>query len=361
VLRLIIAFLVEAMTQDDTDSESGSPEIVSLSSSASAARGHRRALRNFHAAEKQKAREKNKWRDERLKAQADRRRRVTATKRGGMHDVGDHEVEPDTDNNVSGRDDLHQLGNPEEETEEDTSGSDSGAEWGGINIEIEESFRVMAEEPEDVEMLKGEESANVTRSVGLDRGEGKGGNDNSNALQLPSSKYLPDHVFLSALSKPKARNDVRPSRATPQTRPPGKRQDVHARAKDVVVGWVPISHLNTGFLFFLFYESDPLLSTRTVRTLSSSPATAHLPLPRTTLPPPRVKKFLENALALHGTSKRVSKLSPRWERRPRTLNISCGYPSLNSTFPPHHSPPWCVEAHDRRTYDQVCTCGPTLN
>jgi hypothetical protein len=96
------------MTQDDTDSESGSPEIVSLSSSASAARGHHRALRNFHAAEKRKARETNRRRDERLKAQADRRRRVTATQRRGIHGVGDHEVEPDTDNNVSGRDNLHQ-------------------------------------------------------------------------------------------------------------------------------------------------------------------------------------------------------------------------------------------------------------
>jgi hypothetical protein len=139
------------------------------------------------------------------------------------------------------------MGNPEEQMEEDTSGSESGEEWGGINIEIEENFRVMAEEPEDVEMLKGEESANGTRSVDLDRGEGKGVRDNPSALQSLSSKYLPDHVFLSALSKPKAKNDVRASQAAPKTRPPGKQQDVHARAKDVVVGWVAISHLNTVF------------------------------------------------------------------------------------------------------------------
>jgi hypothetical protein len=88
------------------------------------------------------------------------------------------------------------------------------------------------------------------------------------------------------------------------------------------------------FSSFVFYESDPLLSTRTVRTLSPSPVTALAPLPRTTLPPARVKKFLANALALHGESKRASKYSPRWERRPRTLNISCILSSLNSPFLP---------------------------
>jgi hypothetical protein len=238
------------MVQDDTDSESGRPEIVSLSSSASAARGHHHALKNFHAAEKRKAKEKNRRRDERFKAQADMRQHVTATApRGmGMHDVGGHEVEPG--NNASGgSDSLHQrmtraMGNAEEET--DASGS--GDEWGGINVQNEENFRDMAEELEDVEMLKSEESEKETQNGDLDLGEREGSDDNPSALQSLSSKYLPDHIFHAALSKPKARNDVRPSRATLKTRPPGKRQRVHARAKDVAVGWVPISHPNMVFL-----------------------------------------------------------------------------------------------------------------
>ena len=314
------------MIQDDTDSESGRPEIVSLSSSASAARGHIRTLRNFHAAEKRKAKVKNRRHDERFKAQADMRWRVAATSGRGKHDVGDHDV--DVDDNVSadgsGSDSPHQrmtraMGDAEEETEEDASGSESGEEWGGINIENEQNFRVVAEEIEDVEMLQGEEKEKETQTGDLDTGEGESDNDDLSALQSPSSKYLPDHVFLAALSKSKAGNDVRPPSTTPKTRPLNTRQYVHARAKDVAVGWVPISHSNAVFLFFLFYESDLLCSTRTVRTLSSFPVRAPVPLPGMTLPPARIKKFLTNALALHGAGKRVSKLSPRWERRPRTL------------------------------------------
>ncbi|KAI0247396.1 hypothetical protein BJV78DRAFT_939020 [Lactifluus subvellereus] len=292
------------MVQDDTDSESGRPETVSLSSSASAARGHNRALRNFHAAEKQKAKAKNRRRDERFKAQADIRWRVTAASGRGKYDVGDHEVDADDNVGVSGSDSRHQrmtraMGDAEEETEEHASGGESGEEWDGINIENEQNFRIVAEELEDVEMLKGEEREKETQTGhrDLDTGEGESNKGDLGALQSLSSKYLPDHVFLAALSKPKAGNDVRPPPTTPKTRPLNRRQYVHARAKDVAVG------------------------TRTVRTLSSSPTRAPVPLPGTTLPPVRIQKFLTNALALHGAGKRVSKLSPRWERRPPHLGV----------------------------------------
>jgi hypothetical protein len=141
--------------------------------------------------------------------------------------------------------DQGMIGDAEEDMEGDARGSETGEEWGGINIENEDKFPVMEEELEDVEMLKGEQSGKETRNGDFDLGM----DDDQNALQSISSKYLPDHIFLAALSKPKTRNDVRPSQRTPKTRPARKRQGVHARAKDVAVGWVPISHSNTVFLF----------------------------------------------------------------------------------------------------------------
>jgi hypothetical protein len=233
------------MAELDTDSDSSHPEIISLSSSASIAREHHRVQRTFHAAEKRKAKEKNRRRDERFKAQAaDTRQRTTVTRE--IHQVRDHKMEPDNIPSV----DQRMTGDAEEDIERDASGSETGEEWGGINIENEDKFPIVVEEFEDVEMLKGEESGKETRNEDFDSGRAESDDDDQNTLQSISSKYLPDHIFLTALSKSKAGNDVRPSQATPKTRPARKRQGVRARAKDVAVGWVPISHPNTVFLFF---------------------------------------------------------------------------------------------------------------
>jgi hypothetical protein len=63
------------------------------------------------------------------------------------------------------------------------------------------------------------------------------------------------------------------------------------------------------------------LSTRTVRTLSSSPAGAHVQSQRTTLRPARINNFLANALKLQGKSKKIPPRASRWERRPCTSCI----------------------------------------
>ena len=327
VPRLTPARLHSAMVQEDSDSESGLPETVPLSTSASAAKRHEYALRNFHAAEKRKIREKNRQHDERLKAQH-MRRRVTATSRKGRLYVGYHGLE--TGDNEGGREmdpRLHErmtraMGDAENEMEEVDSGSESKEEWGGIKIAKianEDGLHVVADQ--DAEMLRSE-GEEKTRSGDLDSGDGEGDEDDGLGVQQPlasPSKYLPDDVFVAALSKPK--NAVRPSQTTLKTRPSRNRQSVRAREKDVVVGWVSIPHFSILFLFPLFYESDPFLSTRTVRTLSSSPASARLESRGTTLPPARINKFLANALGFKRKSNTVSTFPHRWERRPCTSYI----------------------------------------
>jgi hypothetical protein len=233
------------MVQEDSDSESGLPEIVALSTSASAAKRHDRALRNFHAAEKRKIREKNRQHDERLKAQAHMRRRVTAASGKdrlyvGYHglETGDNEGERDMDPRLHGRM-TRAMGDAENEMEEVDSGSGSGEEWGGIKvakIANEDGFQVVADQ--DLEML-GSEGEEKIRS-----GDGEGDEDDDLGVQQPlasPSKYLPDHLFVAAFSKPKSA--VRPSQTTLKTRHSRKRQSVRARTKDVVVGWVSIPPL----------------------------------------------------------------------------------------------------------------------
>ena len=182
---------------------------------------------------------------------------------------------------------------------------------------------------EDVDVLTsegGEKWEEKTRSEDLASGDREGDENDGLGVQQPlasPSKYLPDHVFVAALSKPrpKPKSAGRPSQTTLKTRPSRNRQSVRPRTKDVVVGWVSIPHLSILFLFSLFYESNPFLSTRTVRTLSSSPASARLESRGTTLPPARVNKFLANALGFKRKSNTVSTFPPRWERCPCTSYV----------------------------------------
>ncbi|KAH9003288.1 hypothetical protein EDB86DRAFT_2826470 [Lactarius hatsudake] len=281
-----------ATQNGNSDSDSGQPESLSLSASASTAKGHDRALRILYAAQKRRIRETNKRRDEILKAQAGRRRRsMIAPGENGERDLEHHEVEVD---DIEGGSDMdarllrrmtRAMGEAEEETEQ-ASGSESGEEWRGIKSADPENFQSHPAD-EDMPISSGDTGALDT----------EGDSDDPGAEQSTARKYLPDHLFAAALEKSGPRNNVRPSRTTPEARSTTKRRrPPHSRAKDVVVG------------------------TRTLRTLSS-PASTPLPAPGTTVAPPRIKKFLANALALQGSGKRNSKLSLRWERRPSHLGV----------------------------------------
>ncbi|KAH9055130.1 hypothetical protein EDB83DRAFT_2521340 [Lactarius deliciosus] len=281
-----------ATQNGNSDSESGRPESLSLSASASTAKGHDRALRILYAAQKRRIRETNKRRDEILKAQAGwRRRSMIAPGENGERDLEHHEVEVD---DIEGGSDMdarllrrmtRAMGEAEEETEQ-VSGSESGEEWRSIKSADPESFQSHPAD-EDMPISSGDTGALDTEGDSVS-------SDDPGAVQSTASKYLPDHLFAAALEP---RTNVRPSRTTPKARSTTKkRRPPHSRAKDVVVG------------------------TRTLRTLSS-PASTPLPAPGATVAPPRIKKFLANALALQGAGKRNSKHSLRWERRPSHLGV----------------------------------------
>ena len=200
------------MTQDDTDPESGLPETISLSISASVAKGHDYSLRNYHVAEKRKIREKNRRHDERLKAQANMRRRMTTTTGKDSLYVENHEVGAGDNEGGSGIDPrLHwrmtrAMGDAEEETGEVDSGSTSGEEWGGIKGANEEDLQVTTDQ--DVGMLRGE-GKEETRNGDLDTTEWEGDDDDDDdddvvvvctALSDPSS-LAPFSVVSSKLDE----------------------------------------------------------------------------------------------------------------------------------------------------------------
>ncbi|KAI9454191.1 hypothetical protein F5148DRAFT_1151771 [Russula earlei] len=303
------------MAQDDTDSESGTgmPEIVSLSTSASAAKGHDRALRSLHAAQKRMAREKNRRCDEYLKVQANNRRRFAATTGKGKHKVyaGNHGVE--AGDNEGGRDmdpRLHwrmtrAMGEAEEEWEETVS-RDASEEWGGIEF-ADEDLQAPEQtlEMSSGENRDGEKWAGETRDGHLDSGGHVDGRLGTSQTMAPSSKYLPDHVFVTAPSERTPENGLRRSQTMPKTRFSRKRRSAQACTKDVVVG------------------------IRTIRTLISFPKGTHSHPSGISLPPARINKFLANALGLKERSKRTPTFIPRWERRPPFLGVlkrTCGAP-----------------------------------
>ena len=233
----------------DSDSESGLPEIISFSSSASIAKGQDHTLRTFHAVEKRKIKDRNRRLDERLKAQANMRRPVTATTGKGRLYVQNHEVE--TGDNESGNDldprllrrMTRAMDDAEEETEELDSENASSEEWRGIGVTGGEDVQAAADQDAEMSRSEGaEEREEKPRSGDLDSGEGEGDDDGLGALrsQAPASKYLPDHVFVAAWPKPKPKteDEVRQSQTTLKTRSSRKRHPVQARSKDVVVGWV---------------------------------------------------------------------------------------------------------------------------
>ena len=132
------------------------------------------------------------------------------------------------------------MGNAEEEMEQ-LNGSQSGEEWCGIKSADPESFQSHPTD-EDMAISKGDTRALDSDSIM----EGDSSRDDPSALQSAAGKYIPDHLFSVALANSRPRNGVRPSQTTPKARSTTKkRRHPHARVKDVVVGWVPVSHLDT--------------------------------------------------------------------------------------------------------------------
>jgi hypothetical protein len=122
--------------------------------------------------------------------------------------------------------------------------------------------------------------------------------------------FLPDHLFVSAFSKPTAtdKSISGSSEQSRQTKPPPKRSKKHLRsAKDIVVGYDQSTPFGPSRAERNCFTAD---SSRTVRMLEDS--TKLFPSAAATVPRGRVKAFIDRSLSLRrGTTK-----SKTWTRKP---------------------------------------------
>ncbi|OSC98893.1 hypothetical protein PYCCODRAFT_1374221 [Trametes coccinea BRFM310] len=321
-------------TNDSGSSDDEAPETFSFGTTKKAAKGEEDAVRQFHAAQKLKQKEKNRAMDRKLKERA-----ADSKGKGKAKDVALSHWEKAT------------KGKGAADRDTEGEGSDGGEDGAARSALEERMARAMREAEEEDSELEGEGSGSEELSaedVDMDEAEGldedddeesgeEGGEldeeddeerfeeegeedededmssaedeDESEEERQPSSSkslkqnrnYLPDHLFKSALSNPTARNtkitfddeDSVPSRNP--TSPAHKRRRAKRSAKDIVLG------------------------SRTVRTLSKT-TEAISPAAAKGLPPPRrVQKFIKHSLNLKGDLNKSK--TKGWTRRAANLGV----------------------------------------
>ncbi|KAI8973089.1 hypothetical protein BD414DRAFT_468722 [Trametes punicea] len=316
-------------------SDDEAPEAFSFGSSRKAAKGEEEAVRQYHAAQKLKQKEKNRAVDRTLKeraAAAKGKRKPQAvgvshwekaTKGKGIAQGG---AEDDRGSDGSGEDpsrnalEERMARAMREAEEEDSELDEEGSAFGGFsgaNAEIEEAEDSENDEEEDEELEEGDGSAadedqdETDEKVDSEDADeemastsGEDSEDSEPSPPKPSKpkhNYLPDHLFKSALSHTASRNtkitfedeDTAPSR--PSASPPQKRRRAKSPAKDIVLG------------------------SRTIRTLSKN-TEAITPAAAKGLPPPRrVEKFVKHSLNLKGDPQK-SRMKG-WTRRAANLGV----------------------------------------
>ncbi|KAI0051552.1 hypothetical protein FA95DRAFT_1602576 [Auriscalpium vulgare] len=278
-----------------SDSESDAPEAITLSQSATSARGRERAIQTFRAAEQHKTKERNRKRDQRLKEQAKGKKADAVPGKGKGKRVA---ADEDLDEQDDGQDEetqrlLARMARAMDEAEgESDSELDSGEEdefagLGDLNDGSEDDGDGIGEHEPGSE--DGHSEDGHSEDVSEDDEPPAPA-----ALQAPrpKDKYLPDHLFEAALSK----NTTSKTKADPSpTMPSKKRKRAQNKSKDIVLG------------------------SRTIRTLPPVHTTAVTPAPGTTTRPARVKRFLSRALNVSGKQKPKAHA---WERRAVNIALS---------------------------------------
>ncbi|EIM84045.1 uncharacterized protein STEHIDRAFT_113252 [Stereum hirsutum FP-91666 SS1] len=286
-----------------SDSESDAPQAVSLSQSKKTARKQDKEVESFRAGEKKKEKERNRQRDLWLKEQASSKTidadETIESKEGkkdktGKRKKGNEAIEEDEEQK---RLEARMARAMEEAGGEDDEEMDIGMDDGE---EGDEDSDEDEDEDEDMEELDDDDEREDEDEEDGDEGEDDMEDDDDDASD-PRSKYLPDHIFTAAFSKP-----LKPPSTTTPSKPPApkaskaskKRKRVQSLSKDIVLG------------------------SRTIRTLPppSSHTHADIHTPGTLAPPPRINKFLSRTLSLKGTSANKKK-TQGWERRAANLGV----------------------------------------
>ena len=241
------------------------PESLSLQDSKRTVRRRAANLLQFEASENEKKRARNRQRDKRLKEQAEipkrRRKDAQARMERAMLDAAKEEREGE--------------GSSEhEDTDVDEDSSDGSSQ------------------DEDIE---GDEDEQM--------GSDDGSDQEDDTKRNPD--YLPDHLFVSAFSKPTATSKTILQSST-QAKLPRKASKRRLRsAKDVVVGSVPCT-----MSCLRKTKSKVSTSPRTVRILADPAKT--FPSAASTAPRGKVKAFVDRSLGLRGKAPK----SKGWTRKP---------------------------------------------
>jgi hypothetical protein len=293
---------------DPVSSDDDAPEAVSHSISKQNAKREKKTLRDFEVDENARKKAHNRERDRKLKE------RAVVTRLGKLSDNAmrkgkrktSRESNVESDESSSQEDEVLEDGTLEvrmrramedaaaemdDEDEKNGDGelenfTDGGSSNSGIDEEIPE-FGAESGLEEDVEMTGGsnDESENEDRPS-LTKSSAKG-------------QYLEDTLFASAFASQSAHamTDTTATKSLQKVQPSRRRQRRPlARAKDLLIG------------------------NRTIRTLPDSLAskvrsTAH------TIPSQKIRKFVNQSLAIKGRLASAKAKARGWERRPANIGV----------------------------------------
>ncbi|KAG1855447.1 hypothetical protein C8R48DRAFT_749348 [Suillus tomentosus] len=293
---------------DPASSDDDAPEAVSHSISKRNAKREKKTLRDFEAEENARKKAQNRERDRKLKE------RAVVTRLGKLSDntmgMGKRKVPRESNiesDGSSGQDDdipkddrlemrmRRAMEDAATEIDDGDDGNgdgelenlmDRGSSESGIDEEMAK-FNAESGSDEDEEMASGseDESEHEDRPP-LTKSSAKG-------------QYLEDTLFASAFASQSAHAmaDTTATKSLQKVLPSRKRQRrTLARAKDILVG------------------------TRTIRTLPDSlgskvRSTAH------TIPSQKIRKFIDQSLAIKGRLASAKAKARGWERRPANVGV----------------------------------------
>lgn len=293
---------------DPVSSDDDAPEAVSHSISKRNARREKKTLRDFEAEENARKKAQNRERDRKLKE------RAVVTRLGKLSDnaVRKGKRKAPRESNV--------------ESDESSGREDEVLEDNTLEVRMRRAMEDAAAEMDDGDNESGdgelenltdggsgdsvidEEMAEFDGESGLEEDEetSSGSDDESGdedqpplTKSLAKGKYLEDTLFTSAFASQSvhAMADTTATKSLQKVQPSRKRQRRPlARAKDILVG------------------------TRTIRTLPDSLAskvhsTAH------TIPSQKIRKFINQSLAIKGRLASAKAKARGWERRPANIGV----------------------------------------
>lgn len=250
-------------------SDDEAPEAVTFGSSKQTAKGDQQSIQQYHIAEKQRLKEKNRAIDRALKERSAKTKQGRPAKRSRnqafpSEEHGSDEDE-DEDNDTGGHGPTREaledrmaraMKDAEEESDLEGEHDDEMSDEEGQGSSVSEEAS-SGEEDSEEDMDDNEENVSGDGSDDEDEDEDMASEsaDDEDLLSPSSAKtgnYLPEHLFKSALKKPNkiVFNEVEDVQERhSQSMKPKKRKRPGHSSKDIIVGFVITSILNEVMMF----------------------------------------------------------------------------------------------------------------